>query len=109
MSNSAVYGTESKKHSDLARSTKSTKKNERFEVSNAAFGLSWIKDQSAVDQLVAVAEKSPEADARGMAVIALGYVSAQDRVSPLSRCYGNANHRNGFGGWKLLLEISRIL
>lgn len=85
------------------------KKNERFEVSNAAFGLSWLKDQSAVEQLVALAEKSPDADVRGMAVIALGYVSARDRVSPLARCYENANHRNGFGGWKLLLEISRIL
>jgi HEAT repeat protein len=88
---------------------KNWKKNERFEVSNAAFGLSWLKDQSAVEQLVTLAQKSPDADARGMAAIALGYVGAQDRVSPLSRCYENASHRNGFGGWKLLLEISLIL
>jgi HEAT repeat protein len=88
---------------------KNWKKNERYEVSNAAFGLSWIKDQGAVEQLVALAEKSPDADVRGMAVIALGYVSAQDRISPLSRCYENANHRNSFSGWKLLLELSQIL
>jgi hypothetical protein len=44
-----------------------------------------------------------------MAVIALGYVSAQDRVCPLARCYENASHRNDFGGFKLLLELSRIL
>jgi HEAT repeat protein len=87
---------------------KNWKKNERFEVSNAAFGLSWLKDQGAVEQLVAL-DKNADADVRGMAVIALGYVSAQDRVSPLSRCYENASHRNDFGGWKLLLEISRIL
>ncbi len=85
------------------------KKNERFEVSNAAFGLSWIKDQGAVEPLIAMASKNADPDVRGMAVIALGYVAAQDRVSPLSRCYENANHRNDFGGWKLLLEISRIL
>jgi hypothetical protein len=44
-----------------------------------------------------------------MAAIALGYLAAQDRVSPLSRCYQNASHRNDFGGFKLLVEISRIL
>ena len=88
---------------------KNWKKNERFEVSNAAFGLSWLKDQGAVEQLVALAQKSPDADVRGMAAIALGYVSAQDRVSPLSHCYENASHRNGFAGWKLLYEISLIL
>lgn len=88
---------------------KNWKKNERFEISNAAFGLSWIKDQGAVEPLVGLASKNADADVRGMAVIALGYVAAQDRVSPLSHCYENANHRNDFGGWKLLLEISRIL
>lgn len=88
---------------------KNWKKNERFEVSNAAFGLAWLKDQSAVDPLAELGQKSPDADVRGMAAIALGYVSAQDRVSPLSRCYENASHRNGFGGWKLLFEISLIL
>lgn len=89
--------------------TKNWKKNERYEASNAAFGLSWIKDQSAVADLIGLAQKSPDAEVRGMALIALGYVAAQDRVSPLSRCYQNSNHRNGFGGWKLLFEISLIL
>jgi HEAT repeat protein len=88
---------------------KNWKKNERYEVSNAAFGLSWIKDQSAVEQLAGMAEKSPDADVRGMSVIALGYVGAQDRVSPLARCYENACHRDRFAFWDLLFRISQVL
>lgn len=88
--------------------SKDWKKNERFEVSNAVYGLSWLKDQSAVEQLVSLAGNS-DADIRGMSAIALGYVSAQDRVNPLSRCYENANFRNNFAGFALLYEISRIL
>jgi HEAT repeat protein len=84
-------------------------KSEGLQISSAAFGLSWIKDQSAVDQLVALAEKSPEAEVRGMAVIALGYVGARDRVSPLVRCYENASHHNRFANWDVLYEISLIL
>jgi HEAT repeat protein len=88
---------------------KSWKKNERFEASNAAFGLAWLRDQSAVEQLVGLAQKGTDENVRGMAAIALGYLSAQDRMSPLSRCYENASHRNDFGGFKLLVEITRIL
>jgi HEAT repeat protein len=88
---------------------KSWKRNERFEASNAAFGLAWLKDQSAVEQLTGLAQKSTDENVRGMAAIALGYLAAQDRMSPLSRCYENASHRNDFGGFKLLVEISRIL
>jgi len=87
---------------------KGWKKNERFETGNAAFGLCWLKDQSAVEQLVQLAG-SQDPEVRGLALIALGYVSAQDRVNPLSRCYENASHRNDFGSFKLLVEISRIL
>lgn len=89
--------------------SRSWKRNERFEASNAAFGLAWLKDQSAVEQLVGIAQKGTDEQVRGMAAIALGYLSAQDRMSPLSRCYQNASHRNDFGGFKLLVEISRIL
>ncbi len=89
--------------------SRSWKRNERFEASNAAFGLAWLKDQSAVEQLAGLAQKGTDEQVRGMAAIALGYLSAQDRMSPLSRCYENASHRNDFGGFKLLVEISRIL
>ncbi|HEX5136030.1 MAG TPA: HEAT repeat domain-containing protein [Planctomycetota bacterium] len=89
--------------------SKTWKKNERFETSNAAFGLAWLRDQSAVEQLVGLASKAPDEQVRGMAVIGLGYVAAQDRINPLARCYENASHRNEFGGFKLLAEISRIL
>ena len=37
------------------------------------------------------------------------YVGAQDRVSPLVRCYQNSSHRNRFALWDLLVEISQIL
>ncbi|MHC4547234.1 MAG: HEAT repeat domain-containing protein [Planctomycetota bacterium] len=87
---------------------KQWKKNERYEVSNAAFGLAWLRDESAVGRLRRMA-KRPDAKVRGMAVIALGYSGARDAVDPLSRCYANVSFRNRFGNWDLLLAISRIL
>jgi HEAT repeat protein len=89
--------------------SKQWNKKERVEVSSAVFGLSWIKDQNAVDQLVNLVEKSPDADVRGMAVIALGYVGARDRVNPLTRCFENSSHHNKFAHWDVLNEISLIL
>ncbi len=89
--------------------TKVWNQSEAVQISSSAFGLSWIKDQSAVDQLIGLAEKSPEAEVRGMSVIALGYVGARDRVCQLSRCYENSSHHNKFANWSVLYEIALIL
>jgi len=89
--------------------SKNWKKNERYEVSNAAFGLSWIKDQGAVDQLIQIIDKANEPEVRGMAVIALGYTAAQERISPLSELYQNLSHRNRFANWDILWGIAGIL
>lgn len=78
-------------------------------VSNAAFALCWDHDQSAVDKLVDLIEKSPDAKVRGMAVVALGYVGARDRVNTLARCYENMDHNNHFAHWSLLYTIAGIL
>ena len=78
-------------------------------VSNAAFGMGWIKDQSAVSRLIRRLGRAQESSVRAMSAIALGYIGAPQRISALSRCYENISYRNKFGGWKLLVEISRIL
>jgi hypothetical protein len=44
-----------------------------------------------------------------MAVIALGYVGASDRVTGLTRCFMNANYKKKFNGFKTLSHISSIL
>jgi len=82
---------------------------ERYKVSNAAFGMSWIRDQSAVDQLTKLATSAGTPEVRGMAVIALGYLAARDRVCPLTRCFEETSYRNHFGNWDPLYRISRIL
>ncbi len=83
------------------------KKQEIHMISNAVFGLSWIRDQSAVDKLVTLTTHA-NSDVRGMATIALGYMGARDRINPLSRCYENLSHNNDFR-WEILHEISLIL
>ena len=77
-------------------------------VSNAAFGFNWMRDGRAVAGLTGLARHA-NARVRAMAVVALGYLAAGDRVSPLSRCYANTSFRNRFAGWDLLDEISKIL
>ncbi|MHC4547235.1 MAG: HEAT repeat domain-containing protein [Planctomycetota bacterium] len=81
----------------------------RHEASNAAFGFAWLRDRSAIQRLSRLAAGSHDPAVRALAAVALGYAGARDRVSPLARCYANTSHRNRFGGWDLLLEISRIL
>ena len=90
--------------------SRSWKTNRRHEASNAAFGLSWIKDQRSVSQLIRVIDNKRAGEAvRGMAIIALGYSAARDRVSPLAALYENMSHRDGFAGWAMLSQIARIL
>jgi HEAT repeat protein len=105
----AILGDRAEVKALIQQFAKVWNKADRVQVSAAAFGLSWIKDQSAVNELIALVEKSPDAEVRGMAIIALGYVGARDRVSPLSRCYENASHHNKFAHWDVLNEISLIL
>jgi HEAT repeat protein len=83
------------------------KSQDQHRVSNAAFAFAWMRDETAVDRLVELL-KSPDANVRGMAVIALGYTAARDPVNPLSRCYENASHRGRFL-WEPLHVISQIL
>ncbi len=85
------------------------KSNQKHMVSNAAYGLGYLKDQSAVEQAAKVATGGTEAATRALAVIALGYVGSPEPVSALSRCYAGQNYLNRFSGWGLLFQISRIL
>lgn len=89
--------------------SKQWKKNERYEISNAAFGLGWIKDESALKTLRTMITKGGDPNLRGMAAIAMGYAGAFERVDPLTRCYANVSFRNRFGQWEMLYAISRIL
>ena len=73
--------------------SKPWKSADQYLASNAAFGLSWIQDPSAVTLLTTLATKSNEAEVRGMATIALGYTGARARVSPITRCFENVSHR----------------
>lgn len=93
----------------MAYFAKSWKAQRLHTVSNAAFGMGWIKDQSAVGRLIRRLRIAQEESVRAMSAIALGYIGMPERVSALSRCYKNISYRNKFGGWKLLYEISRIL
>jgi HEAT repeat protein len=88
---------------------KQWKRQQRYEVSNAAFGLGWIKDESALKVLRQMIVKGVDAQIRGMAAIAMGYSGAYSRVDPLTRCYANVSFRNRFGQWEMLRSISRIL
>jgi len=78
-------------------------------VSNAVFGLAWIRDAASVDALVKLAATGSEAEVRGMATIALGYVGSPVRISELTRCFVNATYRKRFAGWVTLYRISGIL
>ena len=89
--------------------SQSWKAQRRHAVANAAFAFAWNRDQSALAGLVKMATRDPNAQVRGMATIALGYLSARDRVNPLTRCYENISYRSRFGGWSVLYTISRIL
>jgi len=80
----------------------------RHSASSAAYGFAWLRDRSALDPLVRLA-RSHDPAVRGLAVIALGYCGARDRVSPLTRCYANTSHRNRHGGWGVLESIIGIL
>ena len=84
------------------------KKNERYRASNAVAGLSWDRDVSAVDKLLKAYSGSADRNARGLTVIALGYVGAEEQVDPLTRCYENISFRKRFD-WEILLAISGIL
>ncbi len=84
------------------------KSHERHAASNAAYGFAWLRDRSAVDRLVRLT-RSRNAAVRGMAVVALGYCGARDRVDPLARCYANTSYRDRYGGWRLLEWIAGIL
>ena len=88
---------------------KQWKRQQRYEVSNAAFGLGWIKDESALKILREMIKKGGDPQVRGMAAIAMGYSGALARVDPLTRCYANVSYRNRFGQWAMLSSISRIL
>jgi len=88
---------------------KQWKKKQHYEVSNAAFGLGWIKDESALKALRTMISKGGDPQLRGMAAIAMGYSGAAARVDPLTRCYANVSFRNRFGNWEMLRSISRIL
>ncbi|MGH7162757.1 MAG: HEAT repeat domain-containing protein, partial [Planctomycetota bacterium] len=89
--------------------SKGWKQNDRHAASNAAFGLGWMRDESAVGELSNLATKSGERAVRGMAIVALGYCAARDKVTPLSRCIENASFRNKFNHWELLEYIGAIL
>ncbi|MHC5052345.1 MAG: HEAT repeat domain-containing protein, partial [Planctomycetota bacterium] len=84
------------------------KRQDRHAASSAAFGFAWLRDRSAVHRLVRLTQ-SRDAAVRGMAVIALGYCGARDRVNPLARCYANTSHRDRYGGWRLLEWLGGIL
>ncbi len=86
----------------------SWKKKDNFKVSNSAFGLTLIRDTGSVEPLIALAKSSDE-QVRGIAIVALGYAAARDRIDPLSRSYENCSHRNKYGGWEILEYIAKIL
>jgi HEAT repeat protein len=84
------------------------KRHECHTASSAAYGFAWLRDRSAIDRLVRLAQSHDPA-VRGLAVVALGYCGARDPVSPLTRCYTNTSHRNRHGGWYILEWITGIL
>ncbi len=81
-------------------------KAEVVNASEAVRALSYLRDQSQVERLVELTG-ARSAQVRGMAVIALGRISARDTVDPLTRCYRNMSHSNRFR-WNILYEVSRI-
>jgi len=85
------------------------KSNRKHMVSNAAYGLGFLKDQSAVDLAAKVASGGADPSVRSLAVIGLGYLCSHEPVSGLSRCYAGQNYLNRFSGWGMLYQISRIL
>ncbi len=87
---------------------KEWKNRDRYRVAQAVYGMAWLRDQSAVKELIKLS-KSSSPKVRGMAIIALGYVGARDRVSPLTRVFSNVSHRNGFGNWDIIRYIAGIL
>ena len=89
--------------------SKDWKQNRRHTVSQAVFGTAWLREATTVDQLIQLATKARSRGVRAMAVAALGYTAAAERVCPLSRCYENQNYRSKFAGWDLLQGISLIL
>ncbi|MHC4953561.1 MAG: HEAT repeat domain-containing protein [Planctomycetota bacterium] len=86
----------------------SFKTKERVPVSNAVFGLSWIRDAGSVDELINLTGNN-EPSVRGMSTIALGYIGSPNRVSALTRCFESANFRKRFAGWRVLYRIAGIL
>jgi len=89
--------------------SKEWKQKDRVPVSNAAFGLAWIRDAESVDRLLKVASTSGDAAVRAMGVIALGYVGAGERGNGLTRCFAMANYRDKFSGFRTLYHISNVL
>jgi len=84
------------------------KNRDRFRASQAVYGMAWLRDQSAVENLIELSQSSNKS-VRGMAIIALGYVGARDTVPPLARVYANVSYRNDFGNWDVLEHIAGIL
>jgi HEAT repeat protein len=84
------------------------KTQDRFLVSNAAFGLSWIRDEGSVAELVKLSGDKNE-QVRALATIALGHVGSTAPVDALTRCFENVSHRNRFGGFDILFDIAHIL
>ena len=83
------------------------KTEERHRASNAAFAFTLLRDEAALPRLLRLS-RNPEPRVRGLAVVALGYLAARDRVSPLARAYENVSFWRGFE-WELLHTINRIL
>lgn len=104
-----ILGDQSETRNLVGYFRKGWKSKDAYMISNAAFGLTWIRDQSAVDQLAQLATQSSDESVRAMATIALGYVGMRARINPLTRCFENISHRNRFGGWGVLDDIAGIL
>ena len=92
----------------VAHFNRGFKKNELYRASNAAYGLAWNRDVSAVNWLLTAYAKSGDKNVRGLSLVALGYLAARDEVSPLTRCYSNFSFRRRFD-WDVLATISGIL
>jgi HEAT repeat protein len=105
----SVIGDKRQVRTQLGWFGNSWKTHERYKVANAAYGLAWLRDQSAVEALVQRATRHQDPGVRAMAVVALGYCASRERVNPLSRVFENMSHRNKFGNWDVMYYIAHIL
>ena len=102
-----VLGGKDQANALVAMFAKPLTKKQMVPASSAVFALSFLRDQGAVDELVELSGNS-NTQVRGLAVIALGRIGARDRVDPLTRCFENLSHNNGFR-WDILRAITLIL